>query len=187
MRPPLGPDWRELSLRRSNACAPQRSQLFNRASKNRSVSGKPCLRDHLSITTIFPCTVGWSLKTGFTVLQLFCRAQVKKSHSLQNFNGATSDRRLKTNDRIYACPVLDCSFHKKWIKLMPKARKRFLYCAWDALDERDTERQRDRRKWRHLSSAEIGEEVCTFPYQNAELAKSFGAHFPLPKTLHSSN
>ena len=40
----------------------------NRASKNRSVSGKPCLRDHLSITTIFPCTVGWSLKTGFTVV-----------------------------------------------------------------------------------------------------------------------
>ena len=48
-------------------CVPQRSQLFNRASKNRSVSGKPCLRDHLSITTIFPCTVEWSLKTGFTV------------------------------------------------------------------------------------------------------------------------
>ena len=69
MRPPLAPDWRELSLRRSNVCVPQCSQLFNRASKNWSVSGKPCLRDHLSITTIFPCTVGWSLKTGFTVRQ----------------------------------------------------------------------------------------------------------------------
>ena len=67
MRPPLAPDWRELSLRRSNVCVPQRSQLFNRTSQNRSGSGKPCLRDHLSITTIFPCTVGWSLKTGFTV------------------------------------------------------------------------------------------------------------------------
>ena len=69
MRPPLAPDWRELSLRRSNVCVPQRSQLFNRASKNRSVSGKPCLRDHLSITTIFLCTAGWSLKTGFTVFE----------------------------------------------------------------------------------------------------------------------
>ena len=72
MRPPLAPDWRELSLGRSNVCVPQRSQLFNRASKNRSVSGKPCFRDHLSLTTIrkkfFPCTVGWSLKTGFTVI-----------------------------------------------------------------------------------------------------------------------
>ena len=67
MRTPLAPDWCELSLRRSNACVPQRSQLFNRASRKLSVSGKPCLRDHLSITTIFPCTVGWSLKTGFTV------------------------------------------------------------------------------------------------------------------------
>ena len=71
MRPALAPDWRELSLRRSNSCAPQPSELFNRASKNRSVSGKPCLRDHLSITTIFPCTVGWSLKTGFTVCILW--------------------------------------------------------------------------------------------------------------------
>ena len=33
--------------------------------------------------------------------------------------------------------------------------------------ERDTERVR--RKWRHLSSAEISEEVCTFPCQNAEI------------------
>ena len=43
MRPPLAPDWRELSSRRSNACVPQHSYayLFNRASKNRSVSGKP--------------------------------------------------------------------------------------------------------------------------------------------------
>ena len=48
-------------------CVPQHSQLFNSASKSRSVSGKPCLRDHLCITTIFPCTAGWSLKTGFTV------------------------------------------------------------------------------------------------------------------------
>ena len=70
MRPPLAPDWRELSLRRSNVCVPQRSQLFNKSSKNRSVSGKPCFRDHLSITTIFPCTVGWSLKTGFTAFAL---------------------------------------------------------------------------------------------------------------------
>ena len=28
---------------------------------------EPCLRDHLSITTTFSCTVGWSLKAGFTV------------------------------------------------------------------------------------------------------------------------
>ena len=32
--------------------------------------GKPCLRDHLSITTIFPCTVGWLLKTGFILVNL---------------------------------------------------------------------------------------------------------------------
>ena len=45
--------------------------------------------------------------------------------------------------------------------------------------ERDTERERerereiDRRKWRHLSGAEIGEEVCTFPCQNAEIGEEF--------------
>ena len=67
MRQPLAPDWRELSLSRSNVCVPQRSQLFNTASKIGLFSGKPCLRDHLSRTTIFPCTAGWLLKTGFTV------------------------------------------------------------------------------------------------------------------------
>ena len=38
---------------------------------------------------------------------------------------------------------------------------------------RERERERDRRKWRHLSSAEIGEEVCTFPCQNAEIGEEF--------------
>ena len=77
MRPTLArPHWCELSLRRSNSCVPPSSELFNRASKNRSVWGKPCLRDHLSITTIFPCTVGWSLKTGFTVTK---RKKTKKT------------------------------------------------------------------------------------------------------------
>ena len=35
----------------------------------------------------------------------------------------------------------------------------------DTERERDRERERVRRKWRHLSSAEIGEEFCTFPCQ----------------------
>ena len=54
MRPPLAPDWRELWLHRWNACVPQHAQLLSRASKSRSVSGKLCLRDHLSKTTILP-------------------------------------------------------------------------------------------------------------------------------------
>ena len=45
--------------------------------------------------------------------------------------------------------------------------------------ERDTERERERervrRKWRHLSSAEIGDELCTFPWQNVHL--SIGEEF----------
>ena len=48
-----------------------------------------------------------------------------------------------------------------------EARKRFLYCLWGALGERERyrerERERERRKWGHLSSAEIGDEFCTFP------------------------
>ena len=63
--------------------------------------------------------------------------------------------------------------------------------------ERDTERERERgerewvrRKWRHLSSAEFGDEFCTFPCQNVHL--SIGEEFctfpcekvaPLSRTL----
>ena len=52
--------------------------------------------------------------------------------------------------------------------------------------ERDTERHR--RKWRHLSSAEIGDEFCSFPCQifapyflPSQMALS--SHFSLPRTL----
>ena len=90
MRPLLAPDWRELSLRRSNACVPQRSQLFNRASRRLAVSGKPCLRDHLSTTTIYPCTVGWWLKTGFTVSNflkhLFKKKKKRQTDSAKFFS-----------------------------------------------------------------------------------------------------
>ena len=55
----------------------------------------------------------------------------------------------------------------------------------------DTER--DRRKWRHLSSAESGEEFCTFlapkscPLVSSLLIKWRRLHtFPLPETVHSS-
>ena len=50
-----------------------------------------------------------------------------------------------------------------------------------SVKERDTERERERererewerRKWRHLSSAEIGEEACTYPCQNTEIGEEF--------------
>ena len=48
-------------------------------------------------------------------------------------------------------------------------------CAWW-----ERERERETRKWRHLSSAEIGEEVCTFPCQNAEIGEEF-CTFPCQK------
>ena len=68
-------------------------------------------------------------------------------------------------------------------------RKRFLYCAWGTLGER--ERYRDRRKWRHHCRAKIGDEftlslaksshkwrrVYTFPCQKFAL---FVSPFTLP-------
>ena len=54
--------------------------------------------------------------------------------------------------------------------------------------ERERERYRDRRKWRHLSSAEIGEEFCTFPCQKfapwflpSQIALS--SHFSVAQTF----
>ena len=67
-RPPLAPGRCDLSLRRSYACVPRSSPMLNKTSENRPEFREPCLRDHLSITTTFSCTVGWSLKAGFTVI-----------------------------------------------------------------------------------------------------------------------
>ena len=39
--------------------------------------------------------------------------------------------------------------------------------------ERERERERVRRKWRHPSSAENGEEFCTFRCQNAEIGDAY--------------
>ena len=53
--------------------------------------------------------------------------------------------------------------------------------------ERDTERERERWKGRHFSSAEIGDEFCTFPLPKIctlVLAKSFALF--LAKNLHLS-
>ena len=54
----------------------------------------------------------------------------------------------------------------------PEARKRFLYCAWGALGEKEREgerereiqreRERGRRKWRHHNSAEICDDFALF-------------------------
>ena len=41
---------------------------------------RPGSKDHLALTTAFACTVGWSLKPGFTVVQDGC--QVDNCHSL---------------------------------------------------------------------------------------------------------
>ena len=40
-----------------------------------------------------------------------------------------------------------------------------LCVRWERERERERERYIDRWKWRHLSSAEIGDEFCTFPCQ----------------------
>ena len=57
-------------------------------------------------------------------------------------------------------------------------------CArWER--ERETKRERVRRKWRHVSSAELGDEFCTFPCKKnctLLLAKSFALF--LAKNLH---
>ena len=73
--------------------------------------------------------------------------------------------------------------------------------------ERERERESERRKWRHLSSAEIGDEFCIFPCQKfapqywqrvlhfscqkfapyfLSSWRALSSHFPLPKTLRSS-
>ena len=51
-------------------------------------------------------------------------------------------------------PIL-CARYARWEREIQRELER----------ERDRERERVRWKWRHLSSAEIGDEFCTFPCQ----------------------
>ena len=71
------------------------------------------------------------------------------------------------------------------IVALKEAQKRFLYCAWCALGEREreiyreSERERERWKWRHHCRAKIGDEFTLSLAKNSHLAMSL--HFPLPK------
>ena len=82
-----------------------------------------------------------------------------------------------------------------------EARKRFLYCAWGALGEREI--QRERRQWRHHCRAKIGDEFTLPLAKNShfsflpshfsslpswmvtivELKFAMKFHFPLPKNV----
>ena len=67
-----------------------------------------------------------------------------------------------------------------------------IYCAWGTFGEREREiqRERERRKWRHHCRAKIGDEHTFTCQKFAQLAMSL--HFPLPKirtfrfSLHTS-
>ena len=53
----------------------------------------PGSKDHLALTTAFACTVGWSLKPGFTVLgsvQLAVRVHVQEAWKSMHGDNITS-------------------------------------------------------------------------------------------------
>ena len=56
-----------------------------------------------------------------------------------------------------------------------------ILCVRCARWERERYRERVRRKWSHVSSAELGDEFCTFPCQNAEIGDEF-CTFPCQKS-----
>ena len=75
-----------------------------------------------------------------------------------------------------------------WVSSYKYYRKRgsASYIVCEVRSVRERERERGRRKWRHLSSAEIGDEVCTFPCQRcAPYYWRRVLHFSLPKICTS--
>ena len=72
--------------------------------------------------------------------------------------------------------TIECTYYREMtVKIIGSTEALPILCVRCARWERERyrERERVRRKWSHLSSAEIGEEVCTFPCQNAEIGEEF--------------
>ena len=68
---------------------------------------EPCLRDHLSITTTFSCTVGWSLKAGFTVQDGIDRGLFRSARAAVGLSIAKKKKGFCKRWEVGVCQVLE--------------------------------------------------------------------------------
>ena len=126
----------------------------------------------------------------FFVLQQICPPPLWPPHSFRWRPGREGVARRRGVDAKYrnpdeASPHTMCTPREVCRNTMCVYRERYviigsaealpILCVRCARWEREIqrERERERRKWRHVSSAELGDEFCTFPCQNAETGDEF--------------
>ena len=90
---------------------------------------------------------------------------------------------------VEALPILLCVRCARWEREREKEREREREREREKRErkrERERERDWDRREWRHLRGAKIGDEFCTFPFQKrAPEYWRRALHFSLPKICTS--
>ena len=144
----------------------------------------------------------------FAYTSFFCfKINIKKNHGQAGILGRSG----MINNFFFFYLASVCFFSWRGSFIIGSAEALPILCVRCARREREIQRERERerervrRKWRHFSSAEIGDEFCTFHCQNAEIGDEFctflakhmhlsfspswralSSHFLLPKTLSSS-
>ena len=118
------------------------------------------------------------------------------THSLCLFAGHSKDCSFSYHQRLpsgilfpvlYYLVLLCPLSSSPWTVIIGSAEALPILCVRYIRWERDTERERERRKWRHHCRAKIGDEFCTSPCQKC--APQYWRRvlrFSLPKILHLS-